>query len=180
MNATDKTVNVFLASSFELELERVHIGDLFNDVNSLLIDTDIRLRLLKWENFDPSYTGERSQSLYDRKVEESDIFIVLFRIKKGKYTIEEVKTALDAHTQNKKPRELYCFIQDTEEKRDFDISELKTELTPAFTFDTFSDIPDLKRKAMRILSPRLKALGAPITETEKFVRIGSVNLLRKT
>jgi hypothetical protein len=52
-------IKVFLASSSELELERVHIGDFFNDINSILVDTEIRLRLLKWEVFDPAYKGER-------------------------------------------------------------------------------------------------------------------------
>ena len=58
-----------------------------------LADTDVRVRLLKWEIFDPAYKGERKQTEYDHQVKKSDIFIVLFRTKAGKYTIEEAEVA---------------------------------------------------------------------------------------
>jgi hypothetical protein len=34
-----KEIKIFLASSSELEFERIHTGDLFNDINSVLVDT---------------------------------------------------------------------------------------------------------------------------------------------
>jgi len=48
MNQTqvEDGIKFFLASSSELEFERVHISDLFNDINSLLVDTYVRVRLL--------------------------------------------------------------------------------------------------------------------------------------
>jgi hypothetical protein len=173
-------IKLFLASSSELELERVHIGDFFNDINSILADTLIRVRLLKWEIFDPSYKGERKQTEYDQQVKKSDIFIVLFRTKDGKYTIEEAEVASTAHAQNQKPQELYCFLQDCQEKRAFDENELKAKLGAGYAFDSFTDIADLKLKIMKILWPRLCACGAIVDETEKFVRINSVNVLRKS
>jgi hypothetical protein len=177
---TENEIKVFLASSSELELERVHIGDFFNDINSILADTAVRVRLLKWEVFDPSYKGERKQAEYDQQVKKSDIFIALFRTIAGKYTIEEAEVAQNNYAQNKKPQELYCFIQDSQEERKFDIDELKSQFRTDYVFDSFKDITDLKHKLINILLPRLSACGVIVAETEKFIKIGSVNILRKS
>jgi hypothetical protein len=176
---TENEIKVFLASSSELELERVHIGDFFNDINSILSDTSVRVRLLKWELFDPSFKGERKQSEYDQQVIKSDIFIALFRTKAGKYTLEEAEVAQNAHTQNQKPLELYCLIQDSIKKREFDVDELKSKLGTDYVFDSFTNTEDLKFKIIKILWPRLLACGVAITETDKFIQICSVNILRK-
>jgi hypothetical protein len=176
---TENEIKVFLASSSELELERVHIGDFFNDINSMLADTSVRIRLLKWELFDPSFKGERKQTEYDNQVKKSDIFIALFRTKAGMYTIEETEVAQNAHTQNQRPQELYCFIQEYHGKREFDVDELKAKLGADYVMDSFTDITELKLKLIKILTPRLCACGVAVTETEKFIQIGSVNILRK-
>lgn len=172
-------IKVFLASSSELELERVYIGDFFTNINSTLVDTDVRVRLLKWEVFDPLFKGDRKQNEYDQQVKKSDVFIALFRTKAGKYTIEEVEVAKNEHTQNKKPQQLYCFIQDWQEKREFDVDELKAKLGEDHIIDSFADIGDLKLKIVKILSPYLCACGVTVTETDKFIQIGFVNILRK-
>lgn len=179
MAQADNEIKIFLASSLELELERTHMGDLFNDINSILADTNVRLRLLKWESFNTSFTGERKQSEYDEQVKKADVFVVLFRSKIGPYTLEEVETAITAHTHNKRPEALYCFFQDYHEKRSFDINEIKAKLGTTYVIDNFTDINDLKIKLIKILTPRLNALGVSVSETEKFIQIGSVNILRK-
>jgi len=177
---TESEIKVFLASSSELDIERAYVGDLFNDINSVIADTSVRVRLLKWENFDPAFTGERKQSEYDQQVEKADIFVALFRSLAGKYTIEEVDIAIAGHTQNHRPEELYCFIQDYGEKRQFDADDLKAKLGVDFVMDTFANIEDLKFKLIKIISLRLGACGVTVTETEKFIQFDSVNILRKT
>jgi len=176
---TENEIKVFLASSSELDLERAHIGDLFNDINSILADTNVRLRLLKWENFNPAFTGERKQGEYDQQVKKADVFIALFRSLAGKYTLEETDVAKAAHTENRRPEELYCFIQDYQEKREFDVDELKAQLGADYLIDSFTSINDLKLKLINIFSPRLNSLGVNVTETGKFIQIVSVNFLRK-
>jgi len=176
---TENEIKVFLASSSELELERAHIGDLFNDINSILTNTNVRLRLLKWENFNPAFTGERKQGEYDQQVKKADIFVALFRSLAGKYTLEEADVAKTAHAQNRKPEELYCFIQDYQEERKFNVDELKAQLGADYLIDSFLSINDLKLKLIKILLPRLDALGVNVTETGKFIQIVSVNILRK-
>jgi len=176
---TETEIKVFLASSSELDIERAHVGDLFNDINSHLADTAVRVRLLKWEVFDPLFKGERKQSEYDQQVKKADVFIALFRSKAGKFTLEEVEVAIAAHTQNQRPQELYCFIQDWQEKRELDMDELKAKLGADYVMDSFADIKDLKLKIIKILIPRLCACGINVNETEKFIQIGSTNILRK-
>jgi len=176
---TESEIKVFLASSSELELERAHIGDLFNDINSILADKDVRLRLLKWENFNPAFTGERKQGEYDQQVKKADIFIALFRSLAGKYTLEEADVAKAAHAQNHRPQELYCFIQDCQEERKFNMDELKAQLGTDYLTGSFTNINDLKHKLINILSPRLNSLGVNVTGTEKFIQIVSVNFLKK-
>jgi len=51
-------IKVFLASSSELDLERAHVGDLFNGINSVIAEINVRVRLLKWENFNSAFTGK--------------------------------------------------------------------------------------------------------------------------
>jgi len=176
---TENEIKVFLASSSELDLERAHVGDLCNDINSLLADTAVRVRLLKWEVFDPLFKGERKQNEYDQQVKKADIFIALFRSKAGKFTLEEIEVAITAHAQDQRPQELYCFIQDYREKREFDMDEIKAKLSADCVTDSFTDIKDLKLKLIKILIPRLCACGVAVTETEKFIQISSINILRK-
>jgi hypothetical protein len=178
MAQADNEIKIFLASSSELELERVHVGDLFNDINSILVDTNIRVRLLKWEAFNPSFTGERKQNEYDEQVRNADVFIVLFRSSAGKYTLEEAEVAMNAHTRDKRPEELYCFIQDCE-NRSFNVDEIKTKIGLVYLVDNFSSINDLKERLLKILALRLNARGINVSETSKFIQICSVNILRK-
>jgi hypothetical protein len=178
MAQNENEIKVFLASSSELELERLHVGDLFNDINSILTGTNVRVRLLKWENFNPSFTGERKQSEYDEQVKNADVFVALFRSTTGKFTLEEAETAMAAHAHDKRPEELYCFIQNYE-KRDSDFDKKIAEISEACVMDSFSGINDLKLKLLKILTPRLNAYGVTVSETDKFIQIDSVNIFRK-
>jgi len=179
-NHIENEIKVFLASSLELDLERAHIGDLCNDINSLIADTAVRVRLLKWEVFDPLFKGGRKQSEYDQQVKKADIFIALFRSKAGKFTLEEVDVAIAAHTQTQRPQELYCFIQDWQGERELDADELIAKLGENYITDSFLDIKDLKLKLIKILIPHLCAHGVAVSETDKFIQIGLTNILRKT
>ena len=179
MKTEKAEIRVFLASSDELVMERIHIGDLFNDINSILAETPVRVRLLKWEAFDPSFKGNRKQAEYNDQIKRADIFIALFRTRAGEFTKEEAGAAKDLHIQNKKPSALYCFIHDCDKKREFDIDELKADLGTDFINDTFKDIDDLELKVVKILEPRLGACGITVNDTGKFIQIGPVNILRK-
>ena len=148
-------------------------------INSVLAESTVRVRLLKWEVFNPAFTGERKQSEYDQQVKKADVFVALFRSLAGKYTLEEIDVATASRKQNSRPEELYCFIQDCTEKRQFNVEELKTKLGADFVMSSFANIEDLEYKLLKILLPRLIAYGVTVTETDKFIQIKGVNVLRK-
>jgi hypothetical protein len=51
------------------------------------------------------------QSEYNKAVKESDIFLMLFFTKVGKYTEEEFETAFNQFTEGNKPR-IYTFFKE--------------------------------------------------------------------
>ena len=173
-------IKVFLASSRELELERVYTGDLINDINTVLanIDADVRIKLLKWESFNPSFTGKRKQGEYDEQVKKADIFIVLFCSIAGDYTLEEVETAIIAQKQYGKPKELVCYIKNYQGERK-EVNDQKEKLSSVFKIDIYSDIESYKLKTLQIFIPYLKNSGVNIAETDKFISIDNKNIFRK-
>jgi len=172
-------IKIFLASSAELELERVYVGDFFTELNSIMVQTPVRIRLLKWEVFESKFTGERKQNEYDEQVKVSDIFISLFHTRAGKFTMEEVEVAKETYQEFKKPKELYNFFKESSAQREFKLEELTASLKPYFVIDTYKEINDLKCKIMKILTPHLTGLGVKVENTDKFMTINGNNVLRK-
>jgi len=189
-----REINVFVASSSELENERIHIGDLFNDINSLFIKCgeDMRCRLLKWEYFDPSFKGNRKQTEYDKKVdEESDIFIVLFKTKAGEFTLEECDVAIKAHAEKAKPKHLVCLIENYKEKEDRQFVNLRKsgdELVPGnlkqaelverlkgFEFDGYTCVGELKEIIIKIIMREIPL----IIEGDTYFSVSGYNLAKK-
>ena len=171
-------IKVFLASSSELALERVYVGDFFTELNSIIVQTPVRIRLLKWEVFESKYTGERKQNEYDEQVKVSNIFISLFHTRAGKYTMEEVEVAKETHNKLKRPKELYNFFKESTAKREFNLDELTASLKPVFVVDTYKDINDLKCKIINILAPHLIDLGVKVKNNNKFISLNDTNVLR--
>jgi tetratricopeptide (TPR) repeat protein len=109
-----KTIKVFLASSEELKYDRIDFGDMVRQLNEIFKKRDIEIKLLKWEDFDASYTGQRKQDEYNAKITDSDIFIALFHTKAGKYTLEEVDCAIDGFNRKKSPR-IYLYVREVKD-----------------------------------------------------------------
>lgn len=86
------TVNIFLASSFEMGEWRLAISDAVRRWNESPEFKGCRIRLKCWEDVHPEYHGERKQNEYnDELVLKSDMLFALFRDRCGKYTQEEIK-----------------------------------------------------------------------------------------
>jgi len=109
-----RTIKVFLASSEELKYDRIDFGDMVRQLNEIFKKRDIEIKLLKWEDFDASYTGQRKQDEYNAKIKDSDIFIALFHTKAGKYTLEEVNCAIDDFNKRKIPK-IYIYIREVKD-----------------------------------------------------------------
>lgn len=99
------TVSIFLASSSELQRERILIGNKMRMLNDVWEPKGVRIILHVWEDYHPEFTGERKQTEYDLDlVDGSKIVLGLFRSVCGKYSQEEV---LRGHRNN--PDTLYCY-----------------------------------------------------------------------
>lgn len=102
-----KLVKIFVASSNELENDRVHLGDYVRKINDRYEIQGVRVRLYKWENFPPFYTGKRSQDEYNEYLRKCDAVIGLFEKKLGSYTCEEIQEAIKVLGKDS----VYCYAK---------------------------------------------------------------------
>ena len=107
-----KLVKIFVASSNELADDRIHLGDCVRRVNDVYELQEVRVKLYKWEDFSPFYTGKRSQDEYNNYLTQCDGVIALFDTKVGEYTSEEIKVALDKLGRDS----LSCYAKVTDER----------------------------------------------------------------
>ena len=107
-----KTVYIFLASSKELEQDRKEFKDLLFEKNKLWKDDKkIFLELRNWEDFIDAMSGTRLQDEYNKAIESSDIFVMLFWTKVGPFTKEEFETAWASFKHKKKPL-IYTYFKE--------------------------------------------------------------------
>jgi tetratricopeptide (TPR) repeat protein len=105
-----KTIKVFLASSEELEDDRIKFGNLIRKLNVIYEKRGIQIKLFEWEDFDAAYNGISKQEEYNEQICDSDIFLALFHIKAGKYTIEEFNYATEEFKKHTSPK-IYTYIK---------------------------------------------------------------------
>ncbi len=104
-------INIFLASSEELKLDRTAFGDLVRRLNDIYENRGISIKLFGWEDCDAAYNNRRKQEEYNDKVRESDMFLALFHKKAGKFTIEEFDVAIEKFKKNASPK-VYTYCKD--------------------------------------------------------------------
>ena len=88
-----KEIKIFLASSYELESDRVRFGDMIYRLNAGTESRGFHLTLVKWEDLPGFYEHNGQQSSYNRHIESSHIFTALFWHKVGKHTLNELEIA---------------------------------------------------------------------------------------
>ncbi|MBI3173120.1 MAG: hypothetical protein HYZ25_05335 [Chloroflexi bacterium] len=106
-----KKIKLFLASSKELQIEREQIEIFINRKNKEWIDKGIFLDLQIWEDFLDAMSQTRSQDEYNNAIKTSDIFVMLFFSKVGKYTEEEFITAYDQFKSTNRPL-IFTYFKD--------------------------------------------------------------------
>lgn len=104
-------VSIFLASSEELSEDRTKFKEAIYQLNDDWSRRDISFKIKSWESFIDSMSKDGLQSEYNKAVKESDIFLMLFFTKVGKYTEEEFETAFNQFTEGNKPR-IYTFFKE--------------------------------------------------------------------
>lgn len=98
-----KKQRIFLASSAELKADRDQFEIFINRKNKEWIDKGIFLELVMWEDFLDSMSQTRLQDEYNKAINDSDIFLMLFFTKVGKFTEEEFEKAFKQFKATNKP-----------------------------------------------------------------------------
>lgn len=121
-----KTIKIFLASSEELKHDRDAFGNLVRRLDDIYEKRGIRLKLCPWEDFDAAYNNRRKQDEYNDYVRASDLFLALFHIKAGKFTIEEFNVAKEEFRKHASPKVfVYCKDLQPDEQESAELTEFK-------------------------------------------------------
>ena len=145
-----KTVNtfrVFLASSNELKHDREDFERLISRLNHHYADRGISIILDIWEYLDPAYMDERKQNEYNEYVRNCDVFVVLFYLKAGGFTMEEFAVAEEENRNRKLP--LFIYFKESEhgqnEKESLELTKFKNhiELQLEHFWGTYNTTPEL-------------------------------------
>lgn len=97
------TIKLFLASSSELKKERDEFEKFIRRKNDEWRNKNIYLKLTIWEDFIDAISQGSLQHEYNKAVKGSDIFIMLFFTKVGKYTEIEFENAFGEFKKTNKP-----------------------------------------------------------------------------
>ena len=124
-----KTIKIFLASSEELDYDRMAFGNLVRRLDDMYEKRGIRIKLFEWEDYDSAYNDKRKQDEYNDYVRQSDIFLALFHKKAGQFTIEEFDIASQEFKDHASPK-VYTYCKDlkTGEEETPELKEFKKRL----------------------------------------------------
>ncbi len=88
-----RIVQIFLASSSELRVDRDAFELYLRRQNDRLRESGLYLEIKRWETFLDAMSETRLQNEYNKAVRSSDIFVSLFKTKTGAFTEEEFDVA---------------------------------------------------------------------------------------
>jgi len=124
-----KTIKVFLASSEELDYDRMAFGNLVRRLDDMYEKRGIRIKLFEWEDYDAAYNDKRKQDEYNENVKQSDIFLGLFYKKAGQFTVEEFDVASQEFKDHASPKVYtYCKELKPGEEETPELKEFKKRL----------------------------------------------------
>ena len=104
-----KTIKIFLASSDELENDRMAFGNFVRRLDNVLFNKGIRLQLMQWEAMAVSNSIHRHEDVFVDVIKRCDIFIALLHTRLGAFTAEEINLAIEEFNINGLPKVfIYC------------------------------------------------------------------------
>ena len=124
-----KTIKIFLASSEELDYDRLAFGNLIRKLDKIYEKRGIRIELFEWEDYDAAFNGVRKQDEYNENIRNSDMFLALFYKKAGKFTVEEFNVATEEFKKHASPK-VYTYCKDLQpgEEESPELKEFKKRL----------------------------------------------------
>jgi hypothetical protein len=106
-----QTTKIFLASSEELQGDRVALELMIGRLNQDWVPRGTLFKLIVWENFIDAMSREGLQQEYNKAIQDCDIFVLLFFTKVGRYTAAEFEAAFGAFNAGNKPL-IYTYFKD--------------------------------------------------------------------
>jgi hypothetical protein len=122
-----KKIRIFLASSNELIEEREKFEREIYRKCKVWFDQGVFLHLDIWEDLTARMSATGSQDEYNKKVRESDLFVLLAFSKVGMYTAEEFETAFGAFQSTHKPF-IFTYFKDISSGADPSLQDFKDKL----------------------------------------------------
>lgn len=110
-----KTIKVFIASSDELELERLQFSDMILHLNRILKPRGVEIEPVKWEYLDASMGPLHKQEEYNKELKTCEMCLVLYWTKFGEYTKSEFDTAYSELCAGRNPKKLYVYFKNAED-----------------------------------------------------------------
>ena len=98
-----KIITIALASSVELKEDRQEFEIFICRENKKLVRNNIFLELIMWEDFIDAMSPNCLQDEYNKAMKGSDIFVMLFFTKVGKYTLQEFESAFGHFKEQGRP-----------------------------------------------------------------------------
>lgn len=143
-----KKVNVFIASSAELDEDKTRLDLFFAEKNKIYEKRDILFVQRTWKDFESSLHKEFLQERYDEYIRRCDIVLFLFHTRLGKYTLHELKIASEVFKKSKQGRpRIFIFYKESNEQSP-ELANFKrfSEQTYGHFCDTYDDYPELLQK----------------------------------
>lgn len=181
-------IKIFIASSSELERDRIEFERFINRKNNELVDIGVFLSLVMWEDFLDAMSKTRLQDEYNKAIKECDVFVMLFNTKVGKFTAEEFEIAFGQFKDTGKPL-IFTYFNDTLETNR--VSDLcKEDIMSLWSFQEklknlghfqsiYTNIDELKHKFNAQLEKMLKQ-GLINTQTQQTIHgVENININRQ-
>jgi hypothetical protein len=151
------TVKLFLASSNELEADRLSFEKEIYRKTRLWHEKGVSLQLDIWEYLLAGMSPARSQDGYKAKVHKADIFVLLAWNKVGMYTAEEFETAFGAFQKTNKPF-IFTFFRENPPAEEPSLQAFKDKLATLGHFHSmYTDANDLWNRCNKELDRLLLA-----------------------
>ena len=154
---------IFLASGADLVKERDAVELVIQRKNVEFIEKNLFLEVVRWEQLRQDFGENGAQEHYSLEINKSDIVIILFYKRVGKYTKVEFDLAYNLFKEGQKPRHLYAYFKKwmvPSDQIDVDIIEvrkLRSDISnDEQIFIDFESIPELQYSVSQQLDLLIK------------------------
>ncbi len=121
-----KSIKIFLASSSELEGDRLQIERMLERKNRILRKRGIEFELIHWEYFIDTISKTRLQDEYNSALSKCDLFVLLAFTKIGEFSKEEFEVAYAHFRHSGAPQILVYFKNAAVKIHEIPLEEIKS------------------------------------------------------